>query len=88
MSASRPRKQDAVHAVVTEGDGRPQVHADRRTGARRGQAARPELNAHLLVRIPREELRWFRQYAFDHEEPMAELVRRVLHEFRTAHSAR
>jgi hypothetical protein len=39
----------------------------------------------LAVPIPRRQSRWFRHYALDHDLSMAELIRRILRDFMTAH---
>jgi hypothetical protein len=53
-----------------------------RRPSRRQSLSRPELNAKLLVRMRREDILWFRRHALDCNEPMAEIVRRVLTEYR------
>ena len=39
----------------------------------------------LAVPIPRSEGRWFRHYALDQGLSMAELIRRILSEFKATH---
>jgi hypothetical protein len=82
------RKRKALGKVAAEGDGRPQVQADPRTGARRGSAARPDLDAQLLIRMARTDVRWLRQHALDREEPMSEIVRRIIGEYIAANGGR
>ena len=85
--STQTRKRAALQKVTAEGDGRPQVQTSLRTGARRS-SARPDLDGQLLVRIARSDVRWLRRHALDRNEPMAEIVRRLIAEYIAANGGR
>jgi hypothetical protein len=49
------------------------------------QAAGEAATVQLAVVIPRRVSLWFRHYALDHGLSMAELIRRILSEFKATH---
>jgi hypothetical protein len=82
---STKRKPSPLATVTHEGRS-PHVQPDELAGLRRARAPQGDQSVSLMARIPRDDLKWLRQHALDRGESLAALIRRLVADYRAAHS--
>jgi hypothetical protein len=84
---SRRSKRDRLEAAAARRPAEaPAIAVKEGTAATDGRRSkkRPDLDSHLIIRIPRVDVLWLRRHALDRDESMAEILRRLIAEYRHA----
>jgi hypothetical protein len=84
---ARRSKRDRLAVAAARRPGVPDASASDpnvdTTDGRRSKK-RPDLNSHLIIRIPRDDVLWLRRHALDRDESMSEILRKMIADYRHA----